>query len=470
VIQTHSIQTPSNQTPSIQNGLALKYDRPVPRYTSYPTAPHFHAGVGAIESRAWLAASDPMQPVSLYIHVPYCRQMCWYCGCHTKIVARYAPVEDFVAHLIAEIDLVAAALGSRRRLAQLHWGGGTPNVLSPDDFGRLMDELRRRFDFDVESEIAMELDPRGVGPELLAALKENGLQRASLGIQDFDPIVQRAINREQSFDLVRDVVRGLREIGIGGINFDMIYGLPFQTRAGFARAIEQALSLAPDRFAVFGYAHVPWMKKHQSQIVEEALPDAALRLELAGIAARRIEAAGYRRVGLDHFARPEDPLAIAVDRGRLRRNFQGYTTDASETLIGLGPSAISATHEGYAQNAADIPLWGRAIDAGRLATQRGFALSAEDRWRRAAIECLMCAGVLDLDALAAAFHLPNAQFPAERARLAPLIADGVATLHGNTLRITETGRSLARLVAAAFDAHFNAGPLNTEWGRHSRAV
>jgi oxygen-independent coproporphyrinogen-3 oxidase len=445
--------------------LALKYDRPVPRYTSYPTAPHFHHGVGPKDQHAWLAASDPERPVSLYIHVPYCRQMCWYCGCHTKIVARAAPVDDFAAHLVQEMALVAAALPGRRRVSQLHWGGGTPNILSPDDLLRLMDALRRRYDFDVDSEIAMELDPRWVGPDLLAVLQDCGVRRASLGIQDFDPTVQRAVNREQPFDLVRDVVDGLRQSGISGINLDLIYGLPHQTPNGFAQSIDQALQLAPDRFAVFGYAHVPWMKKHQSQIDEAALPDAALRLELAEIAATRITAAGYRRIGLDHFARPEDPLAIACGQGRLRRNFQGYTTDRAETLIGLGPSAISATVRGYAQNAADIPLWRRAIEAGHLATQRGLALTAEDCWRRAAIERLMCAGVLDLAGLAAEFGLPNAQFPAEHARLVPLIADGIATLSGDTIRVTEAGRSLARLVAAVFDTYFHAGP-----GRHSQAV
>jgi len=277
--------------------------------------------------------------------------------------------------------------------------------------------------------------------------------------------VQRAINREQPFALVRDVVAGLWEIGITGINFDMIYGLPYQTRAGFGHSIEQALSLVPDRLAVFGYAHVPWMKKHQSQIEEVALPDATLRAELAENAARRIVEGGYRRIGLDHFARPEDPLALAFEQGTLRRNFQGYTTDGAETLIGLGPSAISATAGGYAQNAAEIPLWGRAIDAGRLATQRGLALSAEDRWRGAAIERLMCFGMLDLAALAKDFDLPNAQFAAERARLAPLIADGIAELSGSVLRVTEAGQSLSRLVAAAFDAYLHSGP-----GRHSRAV
>jgi oxygen-independent coproporphyrinogen-3 oxidase len=454
----------------ISQALALKYDRPVPRYTSYPTAPHFHNGIGPQEQRAWIAASDPAQPVSLYIHVPYCRQMCWYCGCHTKIVARYEPIEDFVAHLKREMALVAEAFGGRRRLAQLHWGGGTPNVLTPDDLRMLMAELERLFEIDAKSEIAMELDPRGVGGALLTALKDCGVKRVSLGIQDFDPVVQRAINREQPFDLVRDVVAGLWGIGITGINFDMIYGLPYQTRAGFAHSIEQALSLVPDRLAVFGYAHVPWMKKHQSQIEEAALPDATLRAELAENAARRIVESGYRRIGLDHFARPEDPLALAFDQGTLRRNFQGYTTDGAETLIGLGPSAISATAGGYAQNAAEIPLWSRAIDAGRLATQRGLALSTEDRWRGAAIERLMCFGMLDLAALARDFALPNAQFAAERARLAPLIADGIAELSGTVLRVTETGQSLSRLVAAAFDAYLNAGPLNARLGRHSRAV
>jgi len=454
-----------DDTLTAAKALALKYDRPVPRYTSYPTAPHFHNGVGPVDQSAWIAAGDPAQPISLYIHVPYCRQMCWYCGCHTKIVARYQPVADFTTQLKREMALVAEAFGRRPRVAQLHWGGGTPNVLSADDLRSLTSHLKQLFDFDANSEIAMELDPRWVGQELLAALKDCGVKRVSLGIQDFDPIVQRAINREQPFSLVRDVVGGLWGIGITAINFDMIYGLPYQTRAGFAHSIEQALSLVPDRLAVFGYAHVPWMKRHQTQIEEAALPDAALRLELAQNAASRIAAAGYRRIGLDHFARPGDPLAVALDRGTLRRNFQGYTTDAAATLIGLGPSAISATAQGFAQNAADIPLWSRAIEAGRLATQRGLKLTTEDRWRGAAIERLMCLGVLDLDRLAKAYRLPNAQFAAERAQLAPLIADGIAELSGNRLRVTEAGQSLARLVAAAFDAHLQAGP-----GRHSRAV
>jgi len=449
----------------MDHALLQKYDRPVPRYTSYPTAPHFHAGIGPAEFKRWIAASDADRPVSLYLHVPYCRQMCWYCGCHTKIVARYQPIGDFAQRLAREITLASEAFGARRRLSQVHWGGGTPNVLNADDLKRLTDEIRRNFQVDDATEIAMELDPRWIDRDLLAALRDGGVARVSLGIQDFDPAVQSAINRIQPFDVVKEKVEALREIGIRGVNFDLIYGLPHQTRESFAHSIDQALALKPDRFAVFGYAHVPWMKRHQAKIEEAALPDAAARLTLAEDAAARIEAGGYRRIGLDHFAKAEDPLSLALDAGTLRRNFQGYTTDNADILIGLGPSAISALPAGYAQNAADIPLWGRAVDSGELAIQRGIALSPEDRWRRAAIERLMCFGALDLAALADEFKLPNAQFAGERARLASLIADGIATLAGQQLRISPEHLALARLVAACFDAYLNAGP-----GRHSRAV
>jgi oxygen-independent coproporphyrinogen-3 oxidase len=451
--------------PDAGESLLLKYDRPVPRYTSYPTAPHFHPGIGPAETVRWLDETDPRAPISLYIHVPYCRQMCSYCGCHTKIVARYQPVENFVGRLCREIELVAAALGGPRRLGQLHWGGGTPNIVAPGDIRRIRDTIAQHFTFDAGTEHAMELDPRLIGPDLLRALEDCGVTRVSLGIQDFDAAVQSAINREQPFALVEEQVAALRVAGIKGINFDLIYGLPQQTRAGFARSVELALALHPERFAIFGYAHVPWMKKHQRLIDEATLPDAAQRLALAGDAAEAIEAAGYRRIGLDHFALPDDPLAQALDDGTLRRNFQGYTTDQAETLIGLGPSAISAFPAGYAQNAADIPVWGRAIDEGRLSTQRGLALDKEDQWRRAAIERLMCFGTVDLASLEAEFHLPERRFSAERALLAPLAADGIVEWHGSRLCVTPAGGPLIRIVAAAFDAYLNAGA-----GRHSRAV
>ena len=449
----------------MDHALLLKYDRPVPRYTSYPTAPHFHSGIGPGDFAAWMADSDPAEPISLYLHVPFCRQMCWYCGCHTKVVARDEPIRGFATRLRREMALVAEAFGGRRRLAAVHWGGGSPNVLAPEDFRKLSDELERFFRPDHATEIAMELDPRLVDAAMLEALADCGVSRVSLGIQDFDPEVQAAINRIQPFGLVVEAVEGLRRIGVHGINFDLIYGLPHQTRAGFLDSVERALSLAPDRLAVFGYAHVPWMKKHQRQIDEATLPSATERLELAEAAASAIEAAGYRRIGLDHFAKPDDPLSKAHDAGTLHRNFQGYTTDTAKTLIGLGPSAISALVQGYAQNAADIALWGRAIDAGRFATQRGTLLTGEDEWRAQAIGQLMCTGFLDLTALARAFGLPNAQFAAERARLAPLIADGLVELAGNHVMVTDSGRPLVRVIASCFDAYLNDGP-----GRHSQAV
>jgi oxygen-independent coproporphyrinogen-3 oxidase len=459
------IPRPPRETDAMDQALLLKYDRPVPRYTSYPTAPHFHPGIGNAEMQRWMAESDAAIPVSLYLHVPYCRKMCWYCGCHTKIVARYEPVHQFADRLEREIGLSAAAFGKKRRLAHVHWGGGTPNVLSADDLHRLTDTIRAHYLCDDRTEFAMELDPRGIDEELAPALKGCGVTRVSLGIQDFDPVVQAAINRVQPYELVERGVDMLRGIGVTGINFDLIYGLPHQTLAGFQRSIDLALSLHPDRLAVFGYAHVPWMKKHQNQIQEDALPGAAERLALAEMASARIEAAGYRRIGLDHFAKPDDAMTKALDAGTLHRNFQGYTTDAAEILIGHGPSAISALPDGYAQNAAEIPVWGRAVDSGSLAIQRGIAFTAEDRWRAAAIERLMCFGRLDLDILARDFGLPNAQFAAERARLAPLIVDGVAVLSGNRITIPEANASLSRLVAACFDAYLNSGA-----GRHSRAV
>jgi oxygen-independent coproporphyrinogen-3 oxidase len=453
------------EKPEAGRSLLLKYDRPVPRYTSYPTAPHFHPGIGGSDAARWIGETDPEAPISLYLHVPYCQQMCSYCGCHTKIVGRYQPVADFVGRLRREMELVAAAFGSPRKLGQVHWGGGTPNMVAADDIRRIHESIAAQFAIDVATEHAMELDPRLIAPALLGALQDCGVSRVSLGIQDFDAAVQAAINREQPFALVEEQVAALRGAGIRNINFDLIYGLPRQTRAGFARSVELALAQQPERFAIFGYAHVPWMKKHQRLIDEATLPDAALRLTLARDAAEIIEDAGYRRIGLDHFALPGDPLAQALDDGTLRRNFQGYTTDRAETLIGLGPSAISAFPQGYAQNAADIPLWNRAIDEGRLATQRGLTLDQEDQWRRAAIERLMCFGTVDVAALAAEFHLPERRFAGERARLAPLVSDGIVAWQGSRLSVTPRGEPLVRVVASAFDAYLNAGS-----GRHSRAV
>jgi oxygen-independent coproporphyrinogen-3 oxidase len=438
--------------------LVSKYDRPVPRYTSYPTAPHFHAGVGAADYVRWLRECDAGQPISLYLHVPYCRQMCWYCGCHTKIVARQEPIDRFVETLHAEIDLIADILavgGARRRVNQIHWGGGTPNVVLPVQFAELMEHIARRFDLDAGAARAVELDPRWVTRNWLDALRHAGINRASLGVQDFDPTVQAAINRVQSFELVRGAVTGLRETGIGSINLDLLYGLPRQTLETLARTVDLAAALEPDRISLFGYAHVPWMKANQKQIDEGALPDARLRWLLQEQAAAQLHRKGYRAIGFDHFARPDDDLALASEQGRLQRNFQGYTIDDSGILIGLGPSAIGSLPAGYVQNAVAIADWQRAIADGKAATSRGIALAGGDLARRDIINALMCDGHVDLAAVRDRYPDTWLDYASDLERLRPLLADGLVEISGNDIRLTENGRPLMRVVAACFDHYLH---------------
>ncbi|HVI89715.1 MAG TPA: oxygen-independent coproporphyrinogen III oxidase [Dongiaceae bacterium] len=436
--------------------LIATYDRPVPRYTSYPTAPHFHAGIGPADYVRWLQDCDAGQALSLYLHVPYCRQMCWYCGCHTKVVARQEPIDRFVATLHAEIELVAdilATSGKHFRVSQIHWGGGTPNVVLPVQFSALMAHIARRFDLDADAVRAVELDPRWITGDWLEALQAAGVNRASLGVQDFDPTVQAAINRPQSFELVRGAVAGLREAGIASINLDLLYGLPHQSLETLARTVDLAAALEPDRISLFGYAHVPWMKANQKQIDENALPDAALRWQLQEQAAAQLLRSGYRSIGFDHFAKPDDDLALALERGTLHRNFQGYTADGSGILIGMGPSAIGSLPAGYVQNAVATTDWQRAIAARRTAISRGIALTAEDRARRDIINALMCEGHVNLAAIRDRYAGTWIDYRADLERLRPLLADGLVELTGNDIRITARGRPLMRLVAACFDRY-----------------
>lgn len=441
--------------------LIALYDRPVPRYTSYPTAPHFHDGIDAETVANWLHSLPPALPLSLYLHVPFCRQMCWYCGCNTQIVARPEPIANFTETLIAEIERVAGQLlaaGHQRLVSSIHFGGGTPNVLAPDDFRRIMAALAFNFALEPDLDLAIELDPRTLSDPFIAAMRDCGVSRASLGVQDFDPIVQMAVNRLQPIELVRDCVGKLRAAGIRTLNFDLIYGLPFQSVSGLRRSAEQAAELGPDRIALFGYAHVPWMKPHQRMIDEAALPDSHARFRQFEAAAQILSAKDYCRIGLDHFALPTDALTRARDDGSLRRNFQGYTDDRADALIGFGPSAISALPQGYAQNAPDHTPWRRAIDSGRLATVKGIAVTPEDRQRRAVIEQLMCFGTVDL----AAFDLDLEKI---RPQLHSLVDDRLVNLTGSRVTVTERGLPFQRVVAAAFDAYL--APDNR---RHSRAV
>lgn len=437
----------------------------VPRYTSYPTAPHFTPAVNAESVAGWLKSLPQEEPISLYLHVPFCAELCLYCGCHTAVVRRYGPVAAFADTLEREIDLVAAAIGGKRRVSHLHWGGGTPTILNGPDLERITARLKQYFDFDPGAECAIEIDPRTLTREHVDSLARMGINRASLGVQDFDPLVQKTIGRIQSYEQTAAVASWLRAAGITGINLDLMYGLPHQTVPSVLETLDKALSLKPSRVALFGYAHVPWMKKHQALLPEEALPDTAERYRQFEAASEALIAAGYVAVGLDHFAKPEDPMAVALDAGALKRNFQGYTTDRAAALVGLGPSAIGAYAQGYAQNAPSTVAWRDAIQAGRLPIARGLAVSADDRLRREIIERLMCDLEVDVAAVAAAHGTDTARFADAYAEVDGLAAEGLASRQGDVVRVPHEARAFVRSVCAAFDAYLGNGQ-----GRHAVAV
>ncbi|MBU1176655.1 MAG: oxygen-independent coproporphyrinogen III oxidase [Alphaproteobacteria bacterium] len=439
----------------------------VPRYTSYPTAPYFDPAADDAGHRGWLDGLDPAAPVSLYLHVPFCKKVCWYCACNMKLAAREAPVRAYGKALEKEIALVAKALPARLAVSHVHWGGGTPTAMPMDALAELMGALRFHFEVRPGAEIAFELDPRTFKPEFAAHLAEFGATRASLGVQEFDAKVQETVNRIQPFEVVKRTVDALRDAGIGAINFDLMYGLPHQTRETIARSVEQTLTLRPDRIALFGYAHVPWMAKNQRLIPEEALPGASERFDQAERAAEALTDAGYIRIGLDHFALPGDEMVKALAEGRLKRNFQGYTVDDAETLIGLGATSISALPESYVQNIAETGAWSRAIDAGRLPTGRTRALTAEDRLRRAVIERLMCDLTVDVADIATRHGVAPETFAPELDRASAFVAEGLATRDGSVLSVTERGRPALRVVAALFDAYL---PAQQTEKRHAAAV
>jgi oxygen-independent coproporphyrinogen-3 oxidase len=439
-----------------------------PRYTSYPTAPHFNAQVDGAVYRGWLEALPAEAPLSLYLHVPFCHQLCWYCGCHTGVAKDYLRIAAYVSLLRREIALLAGVLGEGRPVSGLHWGGGTPSILTPEDFAAVMDQLRAAFDFRPDAELAIEIDPRHLTAEKAAALAAAGINRASLGVQDVNRHVQEAINRIQPFEMTAGAAAMLRAAGIGALNFDLMYGLPQQSLDDMARTAEAAASLRPERVSVFGYAHVPWMKKHQKMIDETALPDAELRLAQAATAERVLLAEGYRAVGLDHFALPDDPLFRHAEEGRLRRNFQGYTTDQAAVLLGLGVSAIGTLPEGYAQNDKGVVGYAKALAAGHLPVVRGIALSAEDRLRRDVIQALMCDFAVDLRAQAVAHGRPGFDFSEALARLKPLAEEGLVTIRGSKVQVGEEGKRAVRLIASCFDTWL--GAAGATGGRYSKAV
>ncbi|KAA5604875.1 oxygen-independent coproporphyrinogen III oxidase [Roseospira marina] len=451
-------------TMTIQD-LAAKYDLRLPRYTSYPTAPHFSQEVGPETYARWLGELDPATPLSLYTHIAYCEEMCWFCGCHTKITKRYDPVADYLDALLTEIDMIAGLMPARMGFKFMHFGGGSPTVLKAEDFTRLIRHLRDRFEMLDGAEIAVEMDPRTATEDYVKAMAEVGVTRASIGVQDFEAQVQEAVHRVQPYELVAQVVEWLRKYGITDINMDLMYGLPFQTTESIQHTIDRALALKPRRVSYFGYAHVPWMRTHMKMIPEDALPSVPERWSQYLNGSARFAHNGYVTVGLDHFAAPDDELALALNKQALHRNFQGYTTDSAPALVAFGASGIGSLPQGYVGNQGEIGAYKRTVRAGTPPITRGLAISHDDKLRRAIIERLMCDLGVDLETVAAEYGAKASDFQKELDQLSDLEADGVVIRDGSRLRVTEMGRPLVRAVCAKFDQYLNVGEK-----RHSQAV
>nr|WP_294392994.1 oxygen-independent coproporphyrinogen III oxidase [uncultured Sphingomonas sp.] len=425
--------------------------RSVPRYTSYPTAAEFNERVGVEDQATALAAIDPDSAVSLYVHVPYCHQICWYCGCNTGAVGRSQRLDAYVAALEQEMAAVASRL--RGRVTGIHFGGGSPNALSTDDFRRVVASLRSHFKVAADAEIAVELDPRGFDADYAEMLAEVGVSRVSLGVQTFAAHVQKRINRVQPYRTIAEAVRNLRYAGITHINFDLMYGLPGQTADDVADTIAAALRLYPDRVAMFGYAHMPRLLPRQRMIDDSALPDAAARFAQSDLAHHMLVQAGYRAIGFDHFATPSDSLAIAAEEGRLRRNFQGFSDEGGAAIVGLGASSISQFDGLLVQNEKHVGRYRMRAGNGGMAAARGVARSAEDQLRGAVIEQFLCNGTVDVAAVAQAHgHMPEVLIGAWDA-LQELAARQLVVLDGWRLTLAEGALPYARLIAAAFDLY-----------------
>ncbi len=460
--------------PPFDADLLRRYDRPGPRYTSYPTAPQFKPGFGEAEFiRAARQSNDDPIPrrLSLYAHVPFCFSPCFYCGCNRIITRDKARAETYLARLVREVAMLGPLFDRDREVVQIHLGGGTPNFFSPGQIGELLESFNTHFRFSQSPtrDFSIELDPRFVDRGDIEALAFMGFNRASLGVQDFDPAVQQAVNRIQSVEETRAVIDDCRRHGFRSVNVDLIYGLPRQTREGFGRTLDTVVEARPDRLAVYSYAHLPQLFRPQKQIDEALLPSAEDKLGLLQLAIEKLSVAGYVYIGMDHFALPGDDLALAQDRGGLHRNFMGYTTHADCDLVGMGVSSISHVGDTYSQNPRDLPSWEIAIDAGRLPTWRGMQLDADDVLRADLIQQLMCQGEIDIPELEARHSIDfGAYFREELQRLPPLAADGLVEVSAARIRATSRGRLLLRIIAACFDRYLHQP--QTEPARFSKAI
>jgi oxygen-independent coproporphyrinogen-3 oxidase len=449
--------------------LIRKHDVSGPRYTSYPTADRFVEAFGEAELRQWLGKRELggiIQPLSLYVHLPFCNTLCWYCACNKVVTRDRTQSSQYIKYLEKELALLEPSLGANRVIGQLHWGGGTPTILAREEMRALMDSICRRFERAPDCECAVEVDPRSAGPGTMAFLAELGFNRVSIGVQDFDPQVQKAVHRIQTEEETRHVVGEARAHGFRSVNIDLIYGLPKQTLDGFNRTLDQVIALDPDRIALYSYAHLPKAFKPQRRIAEADLPSAEAKLQILSLAIGRLTRAGYLYIGMDHFARPDDELAIAQAQGRLQRNFQGYATRRGSDLIGLGVSAIGAVGPTYYQNQKRLEDYYAALDAGRLPVARGLELTPDDLVRRAVIQALACHFRLSIESIELS-HLVDFQsyFAAETKDLRRLEAEGLVELQPDWIVVTPKGRLLVRVVCAVFDRYLREREARAQYSK-----
>jgi oxygen-independent coproporphyrinogen-3 oxidase len=449
--------------------LLQKYSVPGPRYTSYPTAPYFQTGYGEADWAEALAAPAPGRGLSLYAHIPFCDSLCYYCGCNMVATRDYSKTQPYLAMLEREIAQTAQFVDTTRVARQLHWGGGTPTYLNPDDIRRLMAMMQQYFTLAPDAEISCEVDPRELTREHLVALRESGFNRLSFGVQDMDPDVQQAVNRIQSELLIQQVLDWSRELGFSSINLDLIVGLPKQTVESFSRTLERVAVWAPDRLAVFAYAHVPWLKKHQRLINEADLPDSATRLGLQQAVNEALGAAGYVNIGLDHFARPDDELVRAQQNKTLWRNFQGYTTHKNCDILAFGASSISQTADVYMQNEKNLKRYEERVAATGFAVERGLKLTRDDQIRRDAITRVMCDLELDFAAFGKEWNISFTDYFADAlADLRPLADDGLVNIASSRISVTQSGRLFLRNIGMCFDRYLKEAASNQP--RYSRTA
>jgi oxygen-independent coproporphyrinogen III oxidase len=448
--------------------LVQKYNLAGPRYTSYPPATHFSDQVSFDELFEKMRANGQSErDLSLYFHIPFCWSLCWFCGCTTVITTDRKASGNYISYLEKEMALTSRMLNRRRQVVQLHFGGGTPTFMAPEEIRALGRMIRSHFELAQDMEAAVEIDPRRLDREHLVALREAGFNRASIGVQDHDPEVQKAVHRIQSFNQTQKVVGWIRETGFSSLNIDLIYGLPFQTPESFERTIDEVLVLEPDRFAVFSYAHVPWMKPAQKILADKILPAPETKLELLKLTIEKLTSAGYVYIGMDHFAREDDELALAQRKKTLQRNFQGYSTRGGADIFAFGMSSISQADGIYWQNTKELGAYYAALDEGRLPIAKGYVLSDEDLIRRQTIMRLMCDLSLDYAAMSTALNINfQEHFASELASLADLEADGLVQRRDNGLTVTEAGRLFIRNIAMRFDAYNAAG----KEGRFSKTI